>query len=124
VCRETGFPAIIQDFPAHRSGLHIHHAVSRYCGWAGRLQIHWLEDQVHTLAHGNDLATVEAEFLIIVEDCIHVLDPNGIDGAIKDEPFSIWILSLGKGSELDSQDTVGPLMRDLIVEAVQLLHGD
>ena len=53
--RQRVQPTVKQDSPAHGFWLHVHHAATGHCGGTGCLQIHWLENQVHRPAHGDNL---------------------------------------------------------------------
>ena len=74
---------------------------------------------IHVCAHIH-----VSYLLIVVEHSVHVLDPDGVDGPVKDEPLAVGRLGGGKGSVADGQDPVRPLVGDGVKGAVQLAHGD
>lgn len=62
--------------------------------------------------------------LVVVEHSVHVLDPDGIDGPVKEDPLAVVrcgqrLLAVG-----DGQHAVRPLVADGVEAAVQLAHGD
>ena len=61
---------------------------------------------------------------VVIKYCVHVLDPDSINWPIKDQPFSIWSLGVGKCSVAHSQYSVRPLVRYWIKRTIQLAHGD
>lgn len=62
--------------------------------------------------------------LVVVEHGVHVLNPDGVDGPVKDDPLAVVrcgqrLLAVG-----DGQHAVRPLVADGVEAAVQLAHGD
>lgn len=61
---------------------------------------------------------------VVVQNSVHVFNPNGIHGPIKHDPLAI----LRQGGRLlpegVGQDAVGPLVAHLVEAPVQLPHGD
>ena len=103
--------------------LHIDHAASRDCSWRGDCKIHGLKDHIHIFSHLNDFTGHKAELFIIIKHSVHVLDPNSIDGAIKYQPSSVLFVHLcSKNTIPHGQDTVRPIVRDLIEVTVELTH--
>jgi hypothetical protein len=56
--------------------------------------------------------------------CVHVLNPEGINGAIKEQPLLVWTGVLRKIAHVASQHAICPLVGVLIKLAIQLTHGD
>ena len=56
------------------------------------LQIHGLEDEIGGLRQLDNFSRHETELLVVVKHGIHVLNPDGINGAIEDEPLAVSIL--------------------------------
>jgi len=105
--------------------LHVDHTAAGDSSRRSDSKIHWLEDHIHILAHLNDLTAHEAELLVIVKHSVHVLDPNGIDWAIKDKPPSVLLVHLRcKDTIPDGKNSVGPVVGDLIEITIKLAHGD
>lgn len=55
---------------------------------------------------------------------VHVLNPDGIHWAIKDEPLPVWAAVTGGISEQDSQEAISPFLAGWILSSIQLPHGD
>ena len=72
-------------------------------------EVHGLEDHAHGRRHLNDLAAHETQLLVVVQHRVHVLDPDGVDGAVEDDPLAVRCVLLGKRSEDARQHTVAPL---------------
>jgi hypothetical protein len=72
---------------------HVDHTASGDSGWRGDLQIHDFEEHVHCRVQLNTFTIGQAEHHVVVEDCVHVLDPEGVDWAIKNYPIChVWVL--------------------------------
>eukprot|EP00967_Tisochrysis_lutea_P005318 scaffold6363_cov25-Tisochrysis_lutea.AAC.4 len=93
--------------------------VARHGGWRGDREVHGLKDQVHPRRHGNYLARHQAELLVVVEYRVHVLDPNRVDGPVKDHPSPLVRGVLGAIAVNDSQDAIGPFVGNLVELTVQ-----
>mmetsp|Transcript_75508 Transcript_75508/g.180374 ORF Transcript_75508/g.180374 Transcript_75508/m.180374 type:complete len:801 (-) Transcript_75508:7569-9971(-) len=81
--------------------------------------------------HGGDggeldnLATVQAELLVVVQHGVHVLDPNGIHWAVQDHPLALAIPEgLHRLSHCDGQHAIRPLLGVQVTLAVELALGD
>lgn len=72
----------------------------------------------------DDLSTIEAKFFVVIEHCVHVLDPHGIDWAIEDNPFSVWGLRLSTIPNLNGKHTIRPFLRVYIENTVKLILRD
>lgn len=45
-----------------------------------------LKDNFAVGRHGNPITVCEGECLVVVKDGVQVLDPNGVHGAVQDQP--------------------------------------
>jgi hypothetical protein len=74
--------------------------------------------------HGDDLARVQAQLLVVVQHGVHVLDPNRVHGAVQHHPLAVRALVLRAAAVHDGQDAVLPLVRLRVVLPVELPHRD
>jgi len=65
-----------------------------------------LEHDGHCRLELNDLSTVKTKLFVIIEYCVHVFDPNGINWAIEADPFSVWAFRLSAISDFDGEDSI------------------
>ena len=72
-------------------------------------QIHGLKDETHDVGHLDDLAAHQTQLLVIVQHGVHVLNPQSVDGAVKDDPFTVRGVRRGKLSERVGDDSISPL---------------
>jgi hypothetical protein len=86
-------PALDVGFPAHFLSSKVDHAASADRRGTRLSKVLYLEEHVHLLSKLDALAVRKAKSLVIVEDSVHILDPEGIDRAIKDSPDSVKLLS-------------------------------
>ena len=70
------------------------------------------------LRHLDDLSTTETEFLIVIQNSVHALDPECVHWTIKHEPFLVWCVVGNSLSNEAGYDTVSP---GVMVETVRLL---
>lgn len=61
-----------------------------YSGWGGSFQIHGFKDQVCCAGQLDDLSTHQTEFFVVIQYSVHVLNPDGINRAVKDQPLPVW----------------------------------
>mmetsp|Transcript_8240 Transcript_8240/g.18063 ORF Transcript_8240/g.18063 Transcript_8240/m.18063 type:complete len:649 (-) Transcript_8240:407-2353(-) len=122
--RRGGEPALHQHVVAERGGLHVDHAAARHGGGRGHRQVLGLEHHRHGLAEGDDLARGEAELLVVVQDCVHVLDPDGIHRPVEEHPLQHRRVVLDAHADDHAQNAVLPLVRVLVELAVELPHAD
>lgn len=66
-------------------------------GWRCHLQIHRLKDEVHLRRHLNNFPTHQTQLLVVIQHCVHVLDPHCIDWTIEDQPFPVRALMEKRG---------------------------
>eukprot|EP00964_Phaeocystis_antarctica_P042671 scaffold24462_cov48-Phaeocystis_antarctica.AAC.3 len=100
-------------------------------GRRGDAKVLDLKHDAVVLGEGDDLAGVEAELLVVVEDGVHVLDPDGVDGAVEVHPLDLILLhprllrvGLRYVTDEHGADAVGPLTRLQVECAVELVHSD
>ena len=110
--------------PSQEAWLHVNHATPTHGGWTGDGKIRDLEDHVHQASHGDDFSRVQAKLLVVVQDSVHVLNPNCINGTIEHEPLPIWGCVPRSVSEEHGKNTIRPLLGHGVILAVQLAHGD
>mmetsp|Transcript_13252 Transcript_13252/g.37454 ORF Transcript_13252/g.37454 Transcript_13252/m.37454 type:complete len:371 (-) Transcript_13252:638-1750(-) len=122
--REPAQPALNYRPPSQQAGLHVDHAAAGDGGRGCNCQILHLEDHVHEALHGDDLAAVQAQLFVVVQHCVHVLDPDGVYGTVQNKPLANGRSLPGKVTELHGKHPIGPLLADRVVLAVQLAHGD
>ena len=75
--------------------LHVDHATAGDSCGGGDLKVLGLKDQVLLAAHLDNLPTHEAQLLVVVQHCVHVLDPDGIHGTIEDDPLAVVVCGRG-----------------------------
>ena len=66
----------------------------------------------------------QAKFLVIVQDSVHVLDPDGVHRPIEEHPLQVGIVLLDADADEHAENPVLPLMSVLIELTVQLTHRD
>ena len=74
-------------------------------------QIHGFEDKTHWWRHLDNFSTHQTQFLVIVQHSVHILNPQGINRAIKNDPLSVWCVCWRKFSEGVSHNTICPLWK-------------
>ena len=60
------------------------------------------------LGHLDDLSTTETQLLIVIQDSVHALNPEGVHWTIKHEPFLVWCVVGNSLSNEAGYDTVSP----------------
>mmetsp|Transcript_7569 Transcript_7569/g.17978 ORF Transcript_7569/g.17978 Transcript_7569/m.17978 type:complete len:269 (+) Transcript_7569:5018-5824(+) len=111
VVRQGEQPRVHDRLPAQvRVRLQEHDAHTGHSRWRGIVQVPNLEQHRSHRRQLNDLATVQAQFLVVVKHGVHVLDPDGIHGPIKNRPLVVIVL-LGLESTHDpASKAVCPLL--------------
>ena len=111
--------------PAELVGRHVHHTAPRHRGGGRHRQVLNLEEHAHGDRIELDaLAVGEAQGAVVVEHGVHVLDPDGVDWAVKDDPLLLHGL-VGDGvANQGGAQAVGPLARAQVVLSVELSHLD
>eukprot|EP00760_Papus_ankaliazontas_P017927 PhM_4_TR17401/c0_g2_i1/m.82101 len=110
--------------PNARDGFQVNHTSARHGGGGGDGQVLDLEPYVHQRRHCDDLTGDEAELLVLVQHSVHGLNPERVDRAVEDDPLARGARVPCGFAEQPSEDTVGPLVRRLVVLAVELAHRD
>ena len=72
-------------FPVHDGAAHVHHAVPRYGGWRGVVDVVHLKDDLTLRRHRDTVAVSQRQRLIVVQDRVEILNPNGIHRAVQDQ---------------------------------------
>lgn len=74
--------------------------------------------------HNHVAPPPNADLLVVIQYCIHVLYPDSIHRSIKYEPLPVWSLGGSKRSIGHGQYTIRPLVGDWVEWPVQLTHSD
>ena len=85
----VGAPSAHEREKAYVNLLHINHTAARHSGRGGDFQVLDLKHHVKGVRELDTLRVGETEGLVIVKDGIHVLDPNGIDRSVEDDPLAV-----------------------------------
>jgi len=72
---------------------------------------------------GRLLGTI-SNLLVVIQNCVHVLDPDGVHWAIKHNPLPVLISGRGLVLEGGGQHSIRPLVGDRVEAAIELLHRD
>ena len=78
----------------------------------------------HGASHLDDLSAVQAQLLVVVQHRVHVLNPDSVHGAVKDDPLALWGGVSGTLPKDLGQDPILPFMTHRVKLAIQLTHGD
>ena len=79
-------------------------------------EIHGLKDEAHDVGHLDDLAAHQTQLLVVVQHSVHVLDPQRVDGAVKDDPLAVWGVGWSELSECVSNNSICPLKKASITD--------
>ena len=60
------------------------------------------------LGEFDDLAGAETELLVVIQHCVHVLDPDGVHWPVEHIPPLVIILSCSPDSDQRRQDPISP----------------
>ena len=55
----------------------------------GHLQIHGFKHEVGGGCQLDDLTAHQTQFLVVIQHSVHVLNPDGIHGTVKDQPLPV-----------------------------------
>ena len=69
----------------------------------------WVGGQPANLCEFDDLPRAEAQLLVVIQHCVHVLYPDGIHWPIKHVPFLVGVSSNGPGSDEGGENPVCPV---------------
>ena len=67
----------------HWARLKVYHSASTDSGGGGGKEVHGFKNETHSFTHRYDLPWIQAQFFVIVENSIHVLNPNRINRSIE-----------------------------------------
>jgi hypothetical protein len=115
-------PFKVEWLYSHSCWLHIHHPTTRNCGGRSNSQILNLKHHCHIRSKCKYLSGIEAQFFIIIQDCIHILDPESIHWPIKHNPMALACTIRATLPYCIGKNTVHPLARDLVEHTVELTH--
>lgn len=74
-------------------------------------------------AHRNTLAAQQSQQLVVIQQSVHALNPQGVHRAVKQDPFLVWALVLTDSAHDAGQNTILPLVGALIKGPIQLIVG-
>ena len=60
---------------------------------------------------------------VVIQNCVHVLNPQRVDGAIEEHPVEVVGLVVDGEAHERGDQSVGPLLRCLVHLTVELSHG-
>ena len=86
---------------------------SRNGGGRGVHQVFGLEHCFHRWGHRDAVAIGKREQLVVVQDCVQVFNPDGIDRTIEHDP-RVLALGLRPFSPQDRKDAIRPIARGWI----------
>ena len=105
------FPRVEVRSPTQIAGSDVDHATSGHCCWTGHRQILHFKQDSNVLIQLYSFAIYEAQSHVIIEDCIHIFNPESVNWAIKHAPIlPARVCFLCKFSEDFACKTVGPLL--------------
>jgi len=84
-------PGIDEWSPAEISGRYVDDSASGHSGWGSIVQVLDLEDHFAVIGHWNTLSIGEGENLVVIEHSVQVLNPNGIDWSIANNPGGVFV---------------------------------
>ena len=124
VAELTGQPRLHVRQPAQVLRRHVHDAEARHGGWGCNLQVLHLEQHAHLHLELDALRVRQAQRHVVVQHCVHVLNPQRVNRAIEHRPHAVLRLRGDITPHDGGRETVGPLLRQLVELAVQLAHGN
>ena len=69
-----------------------------------------LEDDLTSRGHGDSVTVGQRQSLVVVQYRVEVLNPDGIDRPIQDEPYMLAFLCAERASPQGGEDAVGPVV--------------
>lgn len=63
-----------------------------YSSRGGYFQIHGFKHKIGGVGQLDDLSTHQTQLLVVIQHSVHVLNPDGIHRAVKDQPLPVWSL--------------------------------
>ena len=75
--------------PVHNRTAHEHHSVPRYRSRGSVVDVVDLEYDLAVWRHRDSIAVRQGQGLVVVEHRVKILDPDGVDWAVQDEPHML-----------------------------------
>jgi hypothetical protein len=85
-------PGVNEWSPEKISGRDIDNTASRYSSWGGVVEVLDLEHHLGVVSHWDSLGVSKSKNLVIIEHSVQVLNPNGIDWTITNDPRDVLVL--------------------------------
>ena len=63
------------------------------CGRGGDFQIHGFKHEIGGVGQLDDFTAHQTQLLIVIQHSVHVLDPDSVHRAVKDQPLPVRSLS-------------------------------
>jgi hypothetical protein len=101
----------------------IDHAASTDSGWGCSLQVLHFEEHSKLRPKLNSLSVGQAESHVVIEDCIEVFNPHGIDRTIKSDPVEALSLVIVALSHNGGKQAITPFLRKQVNLAIELSHS-
>mmetsp|Transcript_31776 Transcript_31776/g.82220 ORF Transcript_31776/g.82220 Transcript_31776/m.82220 type:complete len:233 (-) Transcript_31776:523-1221(-) len=123
--RKSRAPSTNNRLPAEVTRCQVDHAAARDGGGGGDLQVLYFEEHAHGPIQLDTLAVRETERHIVVKDCVHVLDPDGVDvPVVQNVPAARLVGRVRQVhlAEYFRQQAVGPVACRWIKHTVQLVR--
>lgn len=117
-------PGVNEWSPEKIGGRHIDDTASRHGSWGGVVQVLDLEHHLGVVSHWDSLSVSKGENLVVIEHGIEVLNPDGIDWSIADNPRDMLVLLVIALFPDLGEDSWKPLSGDGVHNTVHLLTSD
>jgi hypothetical protein len=123
--REIGYECFDEGKPPKLFCLQEDHSAARNSGGRGLGEILHFEHHSHPASQLDNLTTCEAKLLVVIQHCIHVLDPHSVDRAIEHHPFSLLYLRLlSTLSHQNSNHSISPTFCIGIQLTIELIRSN
>mmetsp|Transcript_30720 Transcript_30720/g.59917 ORF Transcript_30720/g.59917 Transcript_30720/m.59917 type:complete len:287 (-) Transcript_30720:5402-6262(-) len=122
--RQSILPGLIDWSPSQRFGFHKDHTTTADSGRRSNSQILNFKDGTHSVDKFDLFTTCKTQLLVIVQHCVHVLNPNRIDRTIEDNPLPGALRKLAHVAHSHSKNTISPFVSVWIISSVQLRESD
>ena len=90
--------------PAQCTGIHVNHTTSADCSGRSNSQVLHLKQHVHGIVELDPLTVGQTQHLIVIQHCVHVLNPQSIHRPITHNPFVIFTCILWKTERYSIKD--------------------
>ncbi len=84
----------------------------------------YLEHHRHLRAHLDDLSRIKAQLLVVVKDCVHVFNPDSVDGSVEHDPLAVRCRAGGGQAVHRRHDAILPFVGVGVELSVHLTHGN